>query len=633
VKAAIIAEGKLGTVRKGFAPPFPEVFKNGGTGRSFHLGEVPQGDSVIEKGLPLTGGRPAGEFRSDPGRADAPKKDVRLGVVFSGRQTPGAHSAVGGLKKYLDLHGGAGSALFGFVGGTKGLFAGKSTQITDEVIASHMNQGGFEMLGRSADTIRGDDQYKAVAKTCTDLKLDGLVVVGGCISMCDAGILAEELLNLSCKTKVIGLPGTIDGDLKGDYLEASFGYDTACRTYAQIIGNLQTDAASARKYYYFIRLMGRSPSQIVLECGLQTQPNAVLIGEEIEGGRMTLQDIVNDLADLVEKRYAIGKNFGVIVIPEGLIEYIPELRTLLREISEIYGRSPKATPAEVQKNLSPWALAMFGSLPETIRKEMLLTPEASSGGAQLNQIETERLLAELVGAEMSRRKANVDVAYDGAFSPVCFFLGYQARSGLPSNFDCSLGFSLGLAAAGLVDEDFNTTGYMATACGLTEPVEAWRCGGVPIAALLTTGRRAGQNVAVLPPTRVDLQGNAFQVFKSRRVAWQLNDCYRNPGPQQFTGPLANVLGQCLCADHQETEQKRRHVEELIISLQELVLAPSVLPSMLDAAATGLASLAEILHIVARTEDVARGVVKSSGGGADGGCATLSQAALTNLADN
>lgn len=455
--------------------------------------------------------------------------------------------------------------------------------------------------------------------------------------MCDAGLLAEDLLKLGVQTKVIGLPGTIDGDLKSDYLEASIGYDTACRVYASMVGHLQTDAASAAKYYYFIRVMGREASQIVLECGMETQPNMVLVGEEIEASRKTLNDVVNDLADMVEDRFAAGKNFGVILIPEGLMTYIPELNSLLKEVSAVYasGCSRKDVPGK----LSSWASAMLQSLPESIRDEMLLEPENSTGAAQLNQIETERLLGELVGAEMKKRKSKTENAYNGSFSPVCFYLGYQARSSMPSNFDCLLSYSLGCTAGALVAADKITTGYMVTMSGLTGPPSSWRPGAVSISSLLTMGRRAGKSVAILPPAPIDLGSSAFNKFSTEREKWRIEDCYRNPGPLQFEGSAGDTLGELLTADHARTEEQRAEVVRLIERLQQAVSGGNASHGVLETAVSGLTSLNDIIGVVARSEGLAKNATSSrtklaySGATAMRGAAALSSVQLTQLADN
>jgi len=633
---AITADGTLAKLRQQYQSPLPDVLQDI-SNTELLSNEVPPGEAMILQGLKRTGKKPLVEFRVGVGGAPIEKKALKIGVVFSGRQTPGGHNAVAGICKFCELHGAAGSKVFGFVGGTKGLFNGNAKEITPEVLQPFLGLGGFGLLGRTADVIRGSEHIQQVAKVCTDMDLDGLCIFGGTISMCDSALLAEELLNLGCRTKIIGLPATIDGDLKSEYLEACIGYDSACRVYSSLIGHLQTDAASAAKYYYFVRVMGREASQIVLECGLQNQPNMVLIGEELEGSRKTLSDIVKDLADMVEERFADKKNFGVVLIPEGLVTYIPELHSLLREVSRAYADG--CSKDQVVGKLSPWAAAVLAFLPESIRGDFLLEPENSTGTAQLNQIETERLLGELVSEEMAKRKASADSEYSGSFSPVCFYLGYQARSGMPSNFDCNLAYGLGCTAGALVASDQITTGYMTTMSGLTGLPSTWRPGGVPISALLSMGRRAGKNVAVLPPTPVDLASSAFLMFQELRADWRVGDCYRNPGPLQFSGATANALGRLLVADHAKMEEQRKEVAELLDHLREEVLGQRCPPGVLEAAVTGLSSLAEILSVVQRSEGIAKSHAQAktrmafAGGQSMRGAAGLSSVALKQLADN
>jgi 6-phosphofructokinase 1 len=636
---AISGPSVVAEARRNAEPELPEVLEN--TNCNWFAEETPTFDPVIAAGLPSTSNRPLLELKTASGGTPIQKKTLKIGFCFSGRQTPGGHTAIAGIKKFLDLHGGAGSKLLGFIGGTKGLFAGKYKEVTGDVTAEFMNQGGFHMLGRTADVIRGQEHIEDVAQVCKSLALDGLCIFGGTISMCDAGLLAEDLLRLGVGTKVIGIPGTIDGDLKGAHCEASIGYDTACRVYSSLIGHLQTDAASAAKYYYFVRVMGREASQIVLECGMQTQPNCVLVGEEIEGSRKTLNDVVTDIADMVEDRFAAGKNFGVILIPEGLVTYIPEINSLLKEIAKAFasGTGPALSPTEVRGKLSTWATAMLNRMPEPIQAQMLLAPEASTGAAQLNQIETERLLSELVAHEMAKRKADSACNYAGNFSPVCFYLGYQARSSMPSNFDCTLAYSLGCAAGALIAADKITTGYMVTMSGLTQPSGVWRPGAVPIAALLSMGRRAGNPVAILPPAPVDLASASFNVFAELREKWRVEDCYRNPGPLQFEGLAADLLGQLLLADHAKAEEQRSQVQQLLEKLRERVLGRGVHPGVLETAVTGLRSLDSILTVVSRTEDLARNASSSrakmaySGTSSMRGAAALSSVQLSALPDN
>eukprot|EP00747_Dinoflagellata_sp_TGD_P110834 gnl/TRDRNA2_/TRDRNA2_171080_c3_seq2.p1 gnl/TRDRNA2_/TRDRNA2_171080_c3~~gnl/TRDRNA2_/TRDRNA2_171080_c3_seq2.p1 ORF type:complete len:1010 (+),score=212.84 gnl/TRDRNA2_/TRDRNA2_171080_c3_seq2:273-3032(+) len=638
VREALLAPGDLQKLRNQYRPELPSIFSSGS--RKLFAGETPLGDAMIQTSMTHTGNRPLLEFRpasekavahatsngtpNGNGTASKCASNLRIGVVFSGRQTPGAHTCVGGIKRFLELNddatrdskrrkidesnkhsnGGGDSTVIGFIGGTKGLFSGEHKEITASELEQHMNSGGLEMLGRTADVIRGPEHVKATIETCKKLRLDGLCVLGGSISMCDAGLLAEELKAAGLSTKVIGMPATIDGDLKGEYIDASVGFDTACRVYSSLVGNLQTDAASASKYYYFIRLMGRSPSQIALECALQTQPNFVLLGEELEAERMTLRDVIDDLADVVQARQKEGKNFGVVLIPDGLIEYIPELRTLLREVSDLYKKGVQKD--NIYSSLSGLSKAMVDSMPEQSQLGLLQEPESSTGSTQLSQIESERLLADLVSAEMLRRKKDPNSGYKGNFTPVCFYMGYQARSALPSNFDCNLAYAIGCTAGALIADERDTTGYLVTVKGLTGSPQTWRCGAAPISALLSTNHRNGENVAAFPPALVDPASHAFQVYAKRRTTWQLDDCYRNPGPLQFMGPTSEMIGQVLKENHETVERKRQQVDDLLSALREQLLGSSkAMPSVLDVAVSGLQSLTDVIQVVSRTEDFAR----------------------------
>jgi 6-phosphofructokinase 1 len=604
VKKDMEADHVLIESRRKKTPELPDVLATSDCKLNVRRVEVPEGDTVVRHSLPKTGGQPVLEFVDRIGSKDmgafSPKAragGLRVGVLFAGRQTPGAHTAVAGLHHYLKKCGGPDSKLLGFVGGTKGFFKGNAKEITDETVAQYINTGGFEMLERTADVLRGKEHYDQSAKTCQDLKLDGLCIVGGPISQCDAGLLAEELAQRNITTKVIGMPGTIDGDLRrGRYVEASFGFDTACKCYASLIGNLNTDANSARKYYYFIRVMGRSPSQIALECALQSQPTMCLVGEEFESERKTLKEIVSDIANVVAARAKDGKNFGTILVPEGLVEHIPELRSLLREISELQLKGIKG--ADIEKNLSPWASAMVATLPTVFKQQIMLDVDASTGSSQLTQIETERLLAELVAKEMELRAKDPSSGYKKGFAPVCFYLGYQARSALPSQFDCNLAYTVGCAAGLLINE--GVTGYLATAHNLARPVKEWKVGGVPLDSLMGTGKRHHQLVPMIHPARVDLSSNTFAEYCARRESWAKDELFRNPGPIQWSGELASLISKGLEAEQKHMADKVDEVQDLLDQLKQSC-GPSCSPAYLSIAASSLRSLTEVLQTIKQTE--------------------------------
>jgi len=583
----------------------------------------------VQRQLPNTYGRPRLEIvaASESSRGDAltlPSKLV-LGVVFCGRQCPGAHNVVAGLSQFLTSRL-ASSELYGFVHGTAGLFEGEARRLEPADIAPFLNSGGMHLLGRTSDVIRSPAQLDAAAATCAKLSLDGLVLVGGPVSNSDTALLAEHFAARGVSTKVIGVPATIDGDLYNNGVEASIGFDTAARVYASLVGNLATDAASARKYWYFVRIMGRSPSHVTLECANLTQPNIALIGEEVEARRMTLQDVAAELADVVELRAREGKHFGVCLIPEGLIEFIPQVNALLKEIAAARRatRAATAAPASVSQSarshnesqrarlddslranaiveaLSPWAGALLNSLPQFIRKQMLLEGQASDDKAQLNQIETERLLAELVRVELLRRRQQAQLAAewcapDARFSPVCFYLGYQARSSMPSEFDASLALALGNGAAALVAA--GASGYMATAHCLAEPTSEWRLAGLPLYAMMSADRRAGSAVAVIRPSTVDLGSPAFRRFAIIRERLQAADLYCNPGPMQFSGELAHGPSPGrLVAEHSGRAQELREMEAIC---REIATScwPGCPPDTLKAVLAGLRATRTTLHVL------------------------------------
>ncbi|GMP44361.1 hypothetical protein CsSME_00013319 [Camellia sinensis var. sinensis] len=436
------------------------------------------GARTISRIFPHTYGQPLAHFL----RANAKVPDaqiitdhpaIRVGVVFCGRQSPGGHNVIWGLHNALKIHN-RNSTLLGFLGGSEGLFAQKTLEITDDILATYKNQGGFDLLGRTKDQIRTTKQVNDALAACTALKLDGLVVIGGVTSNTDAAQLAETFAEAKCSTKVVGVPVTLNGDLRNQFVETNVGFDTICKVNSQLISNVCTDALSAEKYYYFIRLMGRKASHVALECTLQSHPNMVILGEEVSVSKLTLFDLTKQICDAVQARANQEKYHGVILLPEGLIESIPEVYALLQEIHGLLSQGVSVD--SISSHLSPWASALFEFMPPFIRKQLLLYPE-SDDSAQLSQIETEKLLAFLVEAEMNKRLK--EGTYKGKkFNAICHFFGYQARGSLPSKFDCDYAYVLGhicyhILAAGL-------NGYLATVTNLKHPVNRWRCGAAPI---------------------------------------------------------------------------------------------------------------------------------------------------------
>jgi pyrophosphate--fructose-6-phosphate 1-phosphotransferase len=458
--------------------------------------------------------------------AERVSRPLRVGVVFSGGPASGGHNVVAGLYDALKmLH--PTSRLFGFLGGPAGIISNTHLEITENVLDPYRNQGGFDLLGSGRIKIETAEQLHSSLVTMQNLQLDGLVVIGGDDSNTNAAILAEYFLSKDCATKVIGVPKTIDGDLRHAYLEISFGFDTACKIYAELIGNISRDAISARKYYHFIKLMGRSASHITLECALSTHPNMALIGEEIASKKTTLEALTQEICDLICKRSSQGKEYGVILIPEGLIEFVPEVGTLIKELTPLAGLKIE----EVRPKLSSASLQCFNALPEEIQKQLLFDRDAH-GNVNVSAIATESLLINTVSKELKLRKQRG--VYKGTFNPLAHFFGYEGRAGFPSSFDCHFCTALGMNAALLIDE--GVTGYMSCVQNLTRPVKEWQIVGMPLTALMHLEMRKGQLKPVIQKALVDLNGKAFHTFSQARNSWAVENAYRFPGPMQFFGP-------------------------------------------------------------------------------------------------
>ena len=484
---------------------------------------------------------------------------LRVGVVLSGGQASGGHNVIAGLFDALKrLH--ADSRFFGFLNGPGGIIKNQYIELTQELLQNYRNQGGFDLIGSGRTKIETEADFQATEETVLSLALDGLVIVGGDDSNTNAVLLAEYFCRKGVKCAVAGVPKTIDGDLKNSAIEASFGFDTACKTYSECIGNLMRDALSAKKYYYFVKLMGRSASHIALECALQTHPNLALIGEEVAQQNATLAQLVNQICDLVAKRAEAKKNYGVILIPEGLLEFIPEVKGLISELNQllagdsIYLSALEKFSGDEQKAeyisrfLTPEAQHCFRTFPSEIQAQLLLGRDAH-GNVQVSKIETERLFIELVKKELKRR-AKLG-SYSGSFSPQPFFFGYEGRACLPSNFDAQYCYALGFIAALLIDN--RKSGYICSIKQLHLPVDQWEPGAMPLAHMITFERRQGAVKPVIAKAYVDLQGDPFKNFSVQRENWMVQDSYRYPGPIQFFGPaeLTDAITRTLELESQE----------------------------------------------------------------------------------
>jgi pyrophosphate--fructose-6-phosphate 1-phosphotransferase len=518
----------LQSVRSLYRPQLPQLLSDL-LHVSFEKGEVlkhgNEGDQ-LKALFPLTFGRSVVKAVSGRPRLVKPR---RVGVVFSGGQAAGGHNVITGLYDALKtLH--PESRLFGFIGGPGGIVSGNVFELDAELLKPFRNQGGFDLIGSGRTKIETDEQLAASVESMKKYQLDGLVIIGGDDSNTNAAVLAEYFLSRDCQTAVVGVPKTIDGDLKNAYVAASFGFDTACKVYAELIGNIARDALSAKKYTHFIKLMGRSASHIALECALAVQPNVTLISEEIAAEQKTLAQLTCEIADVICQRSALGKQYGVILIPEGLIEFIPEVGVLIAELNVLLAASQDLTLEVLMAQLTPESRGCFASLPEAIQKQMLLNRDPH-GNVQVSLIETEQLLIETVSKELAKRAK--EGTFKGKFNPQRHFFGYEGRAAFPSNFDATYCYALGNVAALLIDE--GCTGYMCFVQGLERPSLEWEAGGLPITGLMHFEHRKGKLKPVIQKALVDLKGRPYQEFLKQRAAWGLEDLYLYPGPIQFEG--------------------------------------------------------------------------------------------------
>lgn len=465
-------------------------------------------------------------------------KALKVAFVFSGGQAAGGHNVASGLFDALKKLNNA-NELIGFLNGPKGILDNNSILITSDLIDNYRNMGGFDLVGSGRTKIETEEQFKTSAETIEKLNLDGLVIIGGDDSNTNAALLAEYFLKEKIKTKVIGVPKTIDGDLKTEDIAISFGFDSATKTYSEIIGNIQKDALSAKKYTFFIKLMGRTASHIALECALKTQPNLVFIGEEIEEKKLTLKQITDQITSTVIQRSKVGKDYGIFLFPEGLLEFIPECKLLIQELNnklspnqeyaaQIDNINEKNKKIEFVTNLLSNELKdCFMQFPRDIQLQLLLDRDPH-GNVQVSKIDSERLFIALTEKALKERNEKVK------FSPQPLFCGYEGRACLPSNFDANYCYSLGHVAALLINED--KTGYICCIKNLTKNVIDWTCYGIPLAGLIHFENRHGKSKPVIKKALVDLSGVHFKKLKENEKKWELEDHYLNPGPIQFFGP-------------------------------------------------------------------------------------------------
>ncbi|MCF7832322.1 MAG: diphosphate--fructose-6-phosphate 1-phosphotransferase [Candidatus Marinimicrobia bacterium] len=531
---------QLHTARTGYQPKLPSVFYNG---PSVKIIKGKAGSSVsdhdkIKALFPNTYGMPTIGFE----KTDiAEYRPLNLGVILSGGQAPGGHNVIAGLYDGLKAcH--PDSKLYGFLGGPSGLTDNKYLELEADFIADFRNTGGFDMIASGRTKLEKKEQYEATAKNCKALEIEALVVIGGDDSNTNAAVLAEYFAQNGVNISVIGVPKTIDGDLKNEMVEASFGFDTATKVYNELIGNIQRDANSAKKYWHIIKLMGRSASHIALECALRTQPNYAIISEEVEAKKQTLHEIVDELTQVVVKRSNNKEDFGTLIVPEGLIEFIPEMKALISELNDLMAVNEKELntikDSETKRNyildkLQSETSALYRSLPKQIAEQLIMERDPH-GNVQVSLIDTDKLLVYMIAEQLEILRAQGK--YNGKFKTHTHFFGYEGRCSFPSNFDADYTYALGYTASLLAEN--KCTGYMSSVRNLIDSAENWIPGGIPMTQMMNMERRHGEDKPVIKKALVDLNGLPFKTFVANRDKWAIETSYIYPGPIQYFGPAA-----------------------------------------------------------------------------------------------
>lgn len=540
----------LSKARAGYRPKLPQSLRKGALNVQVEKGEATQSikdQAKIQEVFPHTYGAPIVRFNE--GKSAEPKA-LTVGVVLSGGQAPGGHNVIAGIFDGVkSIH--SGSKVFGFKGGPSGLEECNYLEITSEIIDQYRNTGGFDIIGSGRTKLESTEQFDRCAEVVVKEQIDAIVIIGGDDSNTNAAVLAEYFKAKNVPCSVVGAPKTIDGDLKNKYVETSFGFDTAAKTFAELVGNIQRDANSAKKYWHFIKLMGRSASHIGLEVALQTQPNICLISEEVEAKGQKLNDVVHYMADIVAARMQDGKKFGVALIPEGLVEFMPDIKALIDELNDSMAHYEKELNAieemtdkvsKVCTLISIDSATVLKSLPVGIQAQLLLDRDPH-GNVQVSLIETEKLLIEMVGKELKSRGKS-------GFKALNHFFGYEGRCAIPSNFDADYCYGLGFSAAILVKSGL--TGYMSSISNLTQGIDNWKAGGIPTTMLMNMERRHGEDKAVIQKALVELDGGPFQFFVSKREEWAKTESYTYPGAIQYFGPaeVADQATKTLELEHQ-----------------------------------------------------------------------------------
>ena len=528
-------QSALQLARKSYQPKLPkalrgaiEVVELGKTEPATHKEE-------LKKLFPNTYGMPILRFVESTKQKEYPA--INVGIILSGGPAPGGHNVISGLYDGLKTNN-KDSRLFGFILGPGGLINHEYKELTADIIDEYRNTGGFDLIGTGRTKLEKEEQFEKGLEIMKKLDIKALVIVGGDDSNTNAAILAEYYQAKQAGIQVIGCPKTNDGDLKNDIVEASFGFDTTCKIYSEIIGNIERDCNSTRKYWHFIKLMGRSASHIALECALQTQPNICIISEEVAAKNQTLDDIVTYIAKAVAERAERGLNFGTVLIPEGLIEFIPAMKSLIAELNDLLADTTEGQTAKqseqrnwVISRLSTKNAAIFASLPESVAAQLTLDRDPH-GNVCVSRIETEVLLSSMVGTKLAQWKA--EGKYVGKFATQHHFLGYEGRCGFPSNYDADYCYALGCTAAQLIFA--GKTGYMASVRNTVAPADEWVAGGAPLSMMLNVEHRRGKEHPVIKKALVDLEGRPFKEFASHREEWARETEYVFPGPIQYFGP-------------------------------------------------------------------------------------------------
>lgn len=524
-----------------YQPKLPESLSSGINSLEVSEGSATQSvrdQEQIKELFANTYGKPTVTFKKSASSKQSPVRNV--GVILSGGQAPGGHNVIAGLYDALKSAN-SDNKLYGFLGGPSGIIEGKYVEFTDEFINAYRNTGGFDIIGSGRTKLETEEQFKSSLEVCKKLNISAVVIIGGDDSNTNAALLAEWFVKNNTGIQVIGCPKTIDGDLKNEQIEISFGFDTATKTYAELIGNIQRDANSAKKYWHFIKIMGRSASHVALEAALQTQPNITLISEEVEEKKMSLDSIISYMSDIIARRAENGKNFGIAIIPEGLIEFIPEMKSMISNLNDIMSalekdeRYTSASQSEkfsiIENTLSSENAKVFSSLPTLIKSQLLMDRDPH-GNVQVSKIETEKLLIEMIRTRLGEMKKSGK--YVGKFADQAHFFGYEGRCAFPSNFDADYCYSLGYNAFALINNGF--TGYLSSVRNLTDVASNWIAGGIPLTMMMNMEKRHGEWKPVIQKALVRLDGPVFKKLEEHREEWAMNDRYLFPGAVQYFGP-------------------------------------------------------------------------------------------------